>query len=129
MAGSVLVSRDQTNDSDWRYKITVSWVGDSADGSVPNKSLGTVNGYVSVLTTNPGTPAPTDNYDITLLDSNGVDIAGGALADRDTAVSEAVLPVLSNTRVPRLVIDELTFTLSGNSAAGAQGTLVIYVQE
>jgi hypothetical protein len=38
--------------------------------------------------TNPGATAPTDNYDIVVNDADGVDVAAGVLANRDTANSE-----------------------------------------
>ena len=41
--------------------------------------------------TNPSSTAPSDNYDIVVNDEDGIDIAAGGLANRDTSNSEQVL--------------------------------------
>ena len=58
---------------------TVSWSADT-DGSFTNYVLEyEVCGYVLHVTTDPGSTAPTANYDITLTDDHAVDIMGGEL--------------------------------------------------
>ena len=108
---------------------TMSWTADAADGSVPATASPLFNGYVFLVTTNPGATAPTDNYDITLTDSDGVDIAGGELLNRDTANSEQAVPKVGAVYGSRYVEDGVTLNLSGNSVNSATGTVKIYVYE
>ena len=105
----------------------MSWTADSADGSVPATASPAFNGYVFLITTNPGGTAPTDNYDITLTDSDTVDVAGGELANRDTTTSEQVVPKVGAVYGSRYVETGVTLNLSGNSVNSATGTVKIYV--
>lgn len=86
MAASVSVSYQRKGSG--RIAI-IDWVS-ASDGS----ATGTVvlDGEVKKFVTNPGSAAPTDNYDITLVDEDGLDVAEGQLANRDTTNSEAVYP-------------------------------------
>jgi hypothetical protein len=78
--------------------------------------------YLVQAETNPGTTAPTDNYDITLVSTGGIDIGCAKLMNRDETNTERV-SVSSATLVYPMVIDSFTFTLSGNAVNGATGTL------
>jgi hypothetical protein len=78
-----------------------------------------LRGFIRKIETNPagtGGTIPTDNYDITLLDADGVDVAAGSLADRDSTTSEVVIPA-----APIYIDTELTFTLAsaGSNTLGA----------
>ena len=87
----------------------------AADGTFANYILTSpFIGAIWYVATNPGSPAPTDNYDITLLNSDGYDVAGGQLADRDTADTEEI-----KLSTPRPIYDTLTLTISNNSQASA----------
>lgn len=65
----------------------VSWTSDG-DGAATQAIE--VDGQLLKVVTNPGTAAPTDDYDITLVDDDGLDVAGALLANRDTSNSEVV---------------------------------------
>lgn len=107
--------------------MTFDWTADT-DGSVTSTaSDDAARGYVFLVITDPGSPAPTDNYDITLTDSYGVDVVGGVLADRDTANSEQVAPSVGSVYGSRFVHGELTLNISNNSVNGAQGKVIIYI--
>lgn len=103
-------------------RITINWVADSSDGSVPDLTIPDIRGMVTIIQTNPGSTAPTDNYDLQLVPSTdtGLDILGGALSNRDTSSSEAVYPgvVLNGTYILKL---------SNNSVNSATGQVVIDV--
>jgi len=91
---------------------------------------GYVNGRVISIITNPGAEAPADNYDLTILDRDGVDIAGGALADRDTTTSEIAQPHYNASTVlfnyGRPVVGPLTVTFTNQANANCDGEIVIF---
>jgi len=110
------------------YVLTFTWTADASNGSVPNATTSVADSlvfkglYLSYVETNPGATAPTDNYDITVLAASGVDLMGGALANRDTSNTEIAFPATAS----RLVDGALTFTLSNNSVNSAVGTVKLY---
>jgi len=64
----------------------------TGDGSITaysfnSKTFDVLGFYLYSVTTDPGTSAPTDNYDITLVVSSE-DVAGGLLADRSTSATQ-----------------------------------------
>jgi hypothetical protein len=77
------------------------------------------------FTTKPasGAAAPTDNYDVTIVDENGVDVLAGLGADRDTANTESkddddgLLFVFANSL-------DLTVASAGTTGGG---TVLLYV--
>lgn len=110
MAASMTFSYDDGYDKDGHRgpirSITADWVS-SSGGAVSSTTL-KINGFLLKAVTDPGSAAPTDDYDIALTDENGSDILSGSvgsLADRDT----------SNTEVVNLNIDD-----------GAGGLLPVY---
>lgn len=114
-------------------KLTFTWV-TASNGSLTSTAI-TANmakvltGLKAVLAvTNPsgGATAPTDNYDITITDADGVDIFGGALNNRDEANSEQARPAIATLAGERLVDGVLTFNLSGNSVDSAAGVCKVY---
>lgn len=136
MAGSVVttlakVDTSGTDPSGARV-LTFAWTADAADGSVPATAITAnmakvLSGLKAVLAiTNPGTTAPTDNYDIVISDPDGVDIFGDALLNRDTSNSEQARPAISTLAGERLVNGVLTFTLTNNSVNSATGTCKVY---
>lgn len=108
-------------------KITVTWVADSSDGSVPTLNI-TMAGLVLKVVTNPGSTAPTDNYDIACGDpsDSALDVFAGALLNRDTATTEQVYPVVSGATAPVLVTT-CTLAITNNSVNSATGTIDFYV--
>lgn len=91
MSGSVCTFAKSPNAPNGRLtSVLITWTSDDSNGTVTGTSVFEVNGLVYGLTTNPGATAPTDNYDITITDEDGVDLLGGAAADRDTSNSEYV---------------------------------------
>lgn len=113
-----------------RKVLTISWVADSADATVPNTTITSITygiggWYIYSAETNPGAVAPTDNYDITILDADGVDLAGGMLMNRDTANTEMVGIALGTIGHYPIVRGNLTFTLSNNLVNSATGTCIL----
>lgn len=111
-------------------KLTVDWTSDGSGNvseaiSVANmKHL--IGKNLAHFITDPGSPAPTDNYDLTLLDVYGVDVLGGEGVDRDTVNSEQGIPAIkSGIYGDRIIDTALTFTIAG-AGDSAQGTVILY---
>ena len=107
----------------------------AADGSLTNTALDAyiqkaIRGKKCILgVTNPGSTAPTDNYDLTVLDGESCDIFGGELANRDTANSEQAIPKAGNSYGGRPIDTNLTLTLANNSVNSATLRLKLYFEE
>lgn len=123
MAGTVVLSSQ-------RSEGVIRWArflatGDAANGSFPPVTLRSLNvhidGTIIGIETNPGTTAPTDNYDITLVDPDGLDRLGGAGLDRDTATTEYA--AVGRSSAPD---ETLTLTWANNSVNSATIELIIY---
>lgn len=109
-------------------KIKVAWTGSASDGTVPSLSI-PMYGYLLKVVTDPGSTAPTDNYDIALGDPDDAsfDALGGALADRDTTSTEQVYPVKSGAVTPYFLAGTYTLSISNNSTHSATGTIYFYL--
>ncbi|HUV77068.1 MAG TPA: hypothetical protein VMW06_03315 [Desulfobacterales bacterium] len=131
MAGSE-VTQDR-EERDGIVDITLNWTADDTDGSVPETVIDwPIDGILSYVTTNPGATAPTDLYDIVLEDKDGVDVMGGALGDRATAVSEVAYPkeptpAVNLSGVP--VLGQLTFKLTNNAVNSAVGSARLTIKK
>ena len=128
-AGSVAVSITKL---DMIRVVTFSWTADASDGSVPSTTVSAaitqqIAGWNCFLcVTNPGSTAPTDNYDIVVNDADGVDIFGGKLNNRDTATSEQAVPLVGGAYMTRPVTGAITMVLTNNSVNSATGTLQLF---
>lgn len=107
-------------------KAVVTWLSDDADGHVTynfdEKDKARIKGkYLFHMITNPGATAPTDNYNITLLDDDGVDMAGGELLLRDTENSEQAIPKIASGVYGERIANgglAVTITSAGNAKVG-----------
>ncbi len=109
--------------------VKVVWSGDSSGGAVTSATITGVHGYLMKVVTDPGSTAPTDNYDITLKDTaDGVtDCMNAAGVDRDTANTEVAYPLGASGTVPAWCQpDTYTFAIAGNSVNSANGTVWMY---
>lgn len=114
-------------------KVTVSFVADAADGSVPSTSI-PMHGWLVKVVTNPGATAPTANWDAVLgdPDDSALDVLAGAIANRHTSTTEQVYPMIagapgtvSSTHV--FLSGTYTLAISGNSVNSATGDLHFYL--
>jgi len=139
MAGSVVttlskVDTSGTDPSGVRL-LTFAWTADADNGSVPDTAISAnqakvLSGLKAVLAiTNPGTTAPTDNYDITLENTDGACIFGGSLSNRDTSNSEQARPTISTLAGESVVDGILTFKLANNSVNSATGDCKVYFRK
>jgi hypothetical protein len=110
-------------------KVTITCTGDAADGSFPATALVTkIEGRLLALVTNPGTTAPTDNYDITLVNQHGADVLQGVGVDRDTLNTEQARIVYSGSAVHPAVdeTDTLTLTIANSIVNSAAIVIELY---
>jgi len=102
MAGTCVITRKKTNVGlasnkpnvveEIKYACTTT-SGGLVDKQTDEIVVGRVVGFIA----NPdGTDAPTDNYDVTITNEDGVDVLGGAGANLDTANSEMMAPMIGN---------------------------------
>jgi len=105
---------------------TVTWAFTTdADGDVTEESA-TVNGQINRVVTNPDdTDTPTTNWDLTIVDEDGIDILGGNGANRDAAdsgASEQAAPSVAGLAVA----STLTFTVE-NGGNAKKGAVTVYL--
>lgn len=134
MAGTVTITRRFGHPGGKSFgleEVKISWTGDATDGSVPNTTL-ELSGTIERVVTNPGSTAPTANYDIVIEDQDGIDVMQGALANRHTSNSEEVIPTKAGSAASTFskitVHGTHTFKLTNNSVASATGTVIIYMR-
>lgn len=129
MAGTVTVTRTPLA-SPWGKlveKISVAWTSD-ASGNATGTMTKLYGFVIKVITDPDGSAAPTDNYDITLVDENAVDALDGKLADRDTANNEQVYPTPTSSAIPAFVCGDHTFTVA-NAGNAKSGVCTFYITE
>lgn len=120
-AGTVTTTEERLGNV---HKITFAWTsgtgaeGGTASGATTYPYTGLV---LRVVTVPDGSDAPTDNYDITLTDAAGVDIANAQLANRDEANTEWVL-----TSMGAVVGDAITINVT-NAGDAKAGTCIVYI--
>ena len=98
--------------------VTVDWTSDaSGDADV----LVYMEGAIVRVVTNPGATAPSANYDITLVDADGFDLASSNLLNRHTSTTEQWIPTAYPFHTP-----SFTFTVA-NAGDSKIGTCTLYI--
>ena len=132
MSGTVIITISSVGNKS--KKVEIIWTANSLDGSVPRTEFDSAiiadiqEKYCILAITDPGSPAPTDQYDIKIFDEYSVDIFGGELNNRSTINTEQAVPKIGNGYGGRLCAGPWTFRLSGNSVNSAQGKCVLYFE-
>jgi hypothetical protein len=109
--------------------VKVHWVADASAATVPNTDITGIHGFLMKVVTDPGATAPTDNYDITLVDKadGGSDCLAGSGVDRDTANTEIAYPVGGSRTMPAWCQpDTYTFKIANNAVNSASGDVWLY---
>lgn len=121
MAGTVTVA-ERTHTS--VKKITWTWVS-TAGGAADGQTASAFDGKIERLVTVPAAAgsAPTDDYDITVTDADGVDVLLGAGANRDTANAEQV----AAASLGIVAGDRLTLNVT-NAGNAKSGTVHLYIR-
>jgi hypothetical protein len=117
-------------------RVIAAWTSDGS-GDASGTTAVRVCGRLVKATTDPGSAAPTDNYDITITDDEGVNVltaCQSSLLNRDTANSEEVYFLVLDAAgtalaqsVHPVVCSALTFTVA-NAGASKTGQIILYVQ-
>lgn len=115
-------------------KHTFDWVS-AADGTATVPSTIAVSGAIARVVFDPGSPAPTADYDVTLTDENGIDVLAGQGTNvtLSATVASHVCPGVplkdgTTTGIVVPIVDgilTLNVTNAGNSKAGK---VVVYVR-
>ena len=112
--------------------VTWVWVADDTNATVPDSALSTTHAallkyyFADMGETIPGAvTAPTALYDVTLDDTNGMDVFGGKLTNRSDTAKEQVLPAIGGALGSRAVHTGLTLKIANNSVNSATGTGII----
>lgn len=102
-------------------RIVLSMTASSTGGFTAEALDSVPEGRIMQLITDPGATAPSDNYDITLLDAAGIDRLQSCGLNRSATASQLVEVVHSTSkRNPVIMKDEvLTFTVANNTEANA----------
>jgi len=125
-ASTVTQSRQAVNHD--VMTLIFNWVADATTAEVSAaESTSDIDGWVFMVETIPSATAPTADYDVVLKNAAGIDIVGGALADRADATPEAALPLLATgTYGERFVDGKLTMEITNNLVSAAEGQVKIY---
>lgn len=117
-------------------KVIADWVSDASAGTASGASRKIVGRLVKCVT-DPGSPAPSDNYDINITDEQGIDVLAAcqsALADRDTANSEEVYFLVKDTAgtplaqsIHPVVCNALTVSIT-NAGNSKTGQIILYYE-
>lgn len=139
MAGSAsTITYDETGPI---KKILIDWTSDDATGAV-TATTKKISGQLLKVVTDPGTPAPTANYDIAITDGESVDVLSGlggangtdpSLANRHTSTTEVVHLLGEDGATPSallpgtypFVCDILSVAVT-NAGNSKQGQIIIY---
>ena len=102
---------------------------DSTNGSVDDTAIdaelyGIRNWFLYSVETVPGPTNPTDAYDVTIKDSDGLDIANAQLANRSEDTTQLVNIGAGDFGYP-IVRGDLTVVISNNIVASAKITMIM----
>lgn len=119
-------------------KVIADWVSDDTAGTASGTTRKIVGRLIKIQT-DPGSAAPTDNWDVTITDSEGVDVLAKcqnatALINRDTAnTEETYLYILNADTSPigiaafPVVCDTLTVSIA-NAGNSKTGQVILYYE-
>lgn len=102
--------------------VAFAWISD-ATGDATLTTTYTYEGEALLLATDPGSVSPTDNYDVTITDRDGIDVLAGAGADRDETTTEYVQQTSLG------IINDSTMLLTiANAGSAKAGDVYIYIR-
>jgi len=120
MAGTVTITEDQVNTPPTAV-LRFAWLSDAsgdADGTTTEKYTGTITRAHFIPS---GAAAPTADYDVTLLDEDGVDVLDAQGADRSATLKEAI------TGFGEVMKSTLQLVVA-NAGNAKEGTVVVHIR-
>ncbi len=109
------------------FKVRWDWTSNAAgtvNETTVGKSLKSFHGKIVAMVTIPDTNAPTDNYDISILDNDGHDVLLDGGLNRDTSnteyVKKADLGAVNGTRLRVKVL---------NAGDSNQGVIILWIKQ
>lgn len=131
MAGSHTVTKKETfygNNviAEYDIEVTTNSAGAFTTAAI---QVDPITGFMMMGVTDPGSTAPSVDYDISILDDEGVDVFGGELNDRSATASEQAKPKIGNAYDDRWVNSSLSIALANNTAAAATTQIKLFVKE
>lgn len=135
MAGSVTITAQNQGASLPRVvrKITLAWTS-TAGGAVSGTLTNYISGIIARVVFVPGSAGsqPSDLYDATLLDENGLDVLAGQGANLSNATTTHILPGVpfkdgtTTSTAPCWLDDKLELQIA-NAGNAKSGTVILYV--
>lgn len=125
MAGSITVT---TSEAGKLAKYSIAWTCD-AGGAVSANTFNVMAGELvqAGYVPNSGGTQPTDLYDVTLTDPNGIDILGGTGANLSNATASVAVPAVSTYF--RRMLEAGSYTpVVANAGNAKGGTIVLLVR-
>lgn len=111
-------------------KVSLAWTC-SAGGAVSGTPTVQVRGEIVRVTFIPGTAGnqPTDQYDVTLLDTSGVDVLAGLGANLSNAAASHACPLIGNgvTTNQRMAVNDTLELQVANAGNAKRGTVCVYL--
>lgn len=106
-------------------KITFDWLSD-ADGDVSATHTTYLSGQILRVVFDPdgGGTQPSDLYDVTLIDDNGVDVLDGLGANLSNATTTSEVPVFETPAA----IDDLLELVVANAGNAKGGLVILYMR-
>lgn len=105
--------------------LPLDWVAHT-DGSFTTWTTPVIRGFITHVQTDPGGTAPQALYDITLKNSQGYDVMGGALGNRSATATECTRALMNGGYQGIDVNDTLSLAITGNNVNTAIGEIRIY---
>lgn len=126
MAGSIAVTASRVTGYHLN-KYRIEWTSD-ASGNVSANTLDVVSGHLRQVKFIPGSGAtqPTDLYDVTLTDADGVDLLAGLGANLSNAAARFLVPQAST--FDRIFVEAGTITPGVANAGNAKtGSIILLI--
>jgi len=125
MAGTVTATYKQ---GDHIHRIEFACTADAEAHTFPDTTLYPIEGWLLALETNPGSTAPTNEYNITLIDAEGHDVLEGVGEDRSESDTQKAVIIYSSTDIHPAVDrnDTLTLKIADNSVNSATTKVILY---
>jgi hypothetical protein len=102
--------------------VTFAWAGANDTGATSATIAAQIRGWYLFMAETIPVANPTASYDIAINNAAGVDLMGGALADRSQTLAQRVWP----PTVSQVIDSVLSLAITNQGVAGASGTVKLY---